>query len=371
MTIKKLIQNIHRWLGFTSGIVVFIVSITGCIFCFHDEIKDVICSWRKIEYQEKAYCAPTTLLEKAKEKIPDSSPVMVIYSGRERSAFVYTITNQDDSYYLYFNPYSGEYLHTERLREDFFIIVEYIHLYLLLPPEIGRHVVGIATIVFVLMIISGLYLWWPKNKQGRRQRFSFQWKKTTRWKRKNYDLHNILGFYIAIIAITIAITGLTFSYDWVKDVIYSTANLGGNRQKEEQKPLIDTTLFKNNSKKAIDKALFKTLKKEPNAEMFFVKVSFDKKDPILTGAYLYSLRYDHQSNYYFHPFTGDLIKSEPNDQKSTGMKVLEMSYGIHTGQILNLPGKIIAFMVSLMAASLPVTGFMIWWGRKKKTKKIL
>lgn len=371
MSFKKIIKKIHRWLGFTSGIVVFIVSITGCIFCFHDEIKDITRSWRKVEYQDKTYIAPTILIEKAKEKIPMSTPSMVVYTGRERAAFVYTSINKDNYYSIYFDPYSGDFLHTENLKKDFFLIIENIHLYLLLPPEIGRHVVGISTIIFILMIISGLYLWWPKNKNIRKQRFSFQWKKTTQWKRKNYDIHNILGFYIGIIGIIIAITGLTFSYEWVKDSIYYTANLGGNKKEEAKEPVIDSTLFKTNTNEALDIAFFETLKKQPKAEMFFVRTPSNKSTSILTGAYLYSLRYDNQSNYYFHPSSGDLVKSEPNNEKSTGMRLVEMNYGIHTGQILNLPGKIIAFIVSLTAASLPVTGFMIWWGRKKKSKKCL
>jgi len=46
-----------------------------------------------------------------------------------------------------------------------------------------------------------------------------------------------------------------------------------------------------------------------------------------------------------------------------------MNYDIHIGAVLGLPGKIMAFVASLIAASLPITGFIIWWGRKKKSKK--
>ena len=45
-----------------------------------------------------------------------------------------------------------------------------------------------------------------------------------------------------------------------------------------------------------------------------------------------------------------------------------MNYDIHVGAVLGLPGKILAFFASLIAASLPVTGFVIWWGRRKKSK---
>ncbi len=46
-----------------------------------------------------------------------------------------------------------------------------------------------------------------------------------------------------------------------------------------------------------------------------------------------------------------------------------MNYDIHTGAILSLPGKILAFCASLICASLPITGFLLWWGRRKKAKQ--
>ena len=48
---------------------------------------------------------------------------------------------------------------------------------------------------------------------------------------------------------------------------------------------------------------------------------------------------------------------------------MRMNYDIHVGQIWGLPGKILAFCASLIVASLPVTGTLVWWGRKKKAKK--
>jgi uncharacterized iron-regulated membrane protein len=51
---------------------------------------------------------------------------------------------------------------------------------------------------------------------------------------------------------------------------------------------------------------------------------------------------------------------------TTADKLLRMNYDIHVGAILGLPGKMLAFFTSLIVASLPVTGFMIWWGRRKK-----
>jgi uncharacterized iron-regulated membrane protein len=93
------------------------------------------------------------------------------------------------------------------LDTDFFLIVEKLHRFLLLPEEIGKHVTGIATIIFVFMLITGIILWWPKKWKNAVQNFKIRWK--AKWRRKNYDWHRSTGFYLAVPALVVALTGLT------------------------------------------------------------------------------------------------------------------------------------------------------------------
>jgi uncharacterized iron-regulated membrane protein len=369
MGFKKKIRFLHKWLGLISGLIVFIVSITGCIFCFHDEIKDITRKeWRLVEPQNKPFIPPSVLLGKAKEILPSYKSSMISYYGKDRSAIVYAYSDIG-SLYLYFNPYTGKHLKIENPENDFFIIVEHIHLYLLLPDYIGKHIVGGATIIFIILLITGIIQWWPKRKSDIKRSFSVKW--TAKWRRVNYDWHNTSGFYISIIVAIIAITGLTFTYEWVGDGIYKTFNLGGDKNFETKAPVIDTTKFETNKVIAIDRAFMQTMQLQQKAGMFYVTIPQQKGDIISAGAYPHTLRYDHQSNYYFHPENGKLIESQPYHKKTLGLQIVEMNYGIHTGQILDLPGKIIAFIVSLLAAALPITGFMIWYGRKNKRRKKL
>jgi uncharacterized iron-regulated membrane protein len=48
-----------------------------------------------------------------------------------------------------------------------------------------------------------------------------------------------------------------------------------------------------------------------------------------------------------------------------------MNYDIHVGAIIGLPGKILMFFISLICASLPITGVYIWWGRRNKEKETI
>ncbi|OYQ38279.1 peptidase [Flavobacterium cyanobacteriorum] len=365
MGFKKKIRFIHKWLGLLSGLIVFIVSITGCIYCFHDEIKDITRGWRIVLEEKKPYVAPSKLQKQTLERYPGADASMVIYAGKGRPAMVYSTINEAP-HYVYYNPYTGAHLHTENLEEDFFYIVEMIHLYLLLPPQVGRHVVGIATIIFIFLLITGIIQWWPKRKKHLKDRLLVKWK--ARWRRINYDLHNVTGFYISVVALIIAITGLNFAYEWAEDAIYYGGNLGKDYPEEHAEPVVDTTLTRKDPHAALDKAFEQTLRLAPTKGMYFI---WDKgaKAPIVTGSYPDALEYDHQTNLFFRPSDGAVIKVQRYEDKSTGMKLREMSYGLHTGQYFGLTGKIIAFLASLMAAMLPVTGLIIWWGRRNKMGK--
>ena len=57
------------------------------------------------------------------------------------------------------------------------------------------------------------------------------------------------------------------------------------------------------------------------------------------------------------------------EEATVAEKIMRMNYDVHVGAIAGLPGKILAFFLSAIIASLPVTGFLIWWGRRNKAKK--
>ena len=58
------------------------------------------------------------------------------------------------------------------------------------------------------------------------------------------------------------------------------------------------------------------------------------------------------------------------ENASVADKLMRANYDIHTGAIIGIAGKILMFCASLIASSLPVTGFYIWLGRRKKKKVI-
>src|SRR5690606_24542660 len=149
---------------------------------------------------------------------------------------------------------SGEVLKVKDEFADFFRWVLDGHFYLWLPAEIGQPVVASFTLVFVFMLISGIVLWWPKKKKGLKKKLSIKW--SGGWRRKNYDLHSVLGFYICWLGLIFALTGLVWGFEWYRDGLYTLVS-GGDEFKEYTHPVSDSTHWQAADMPAIDKVWLK------------------------------------------------------------------------------------------------------------------
>ncbi|RDV14263.1 PepSY domain-containing protein [Pontibacter diazotrophicus] len=379
MPLKKIIGKLHLWLGVTSGLIVFIIAITGCIYAFQEEIQSLTQPYRYVEAQNKAFLPPSRIREITDAQLPGKHIHGIMYQGKEQSAKAIYFSFEDNYYdFVYVNPYMGEVLKVKDEYQDFFRIVLDGHFYLWLPPEIGQPVIATTTLIFVVMLISGLFLWWPRNKNGARQRFSIKW--NARWRRKNYDLHNVLGFYISGIALILALTGLTWGFEWFKAAVYKTA--GGEKSLVYSEPPSDTTALAATDTQAamsaganpVDLLWRKMQVRYPEAESIEMHFPESELSPIHVAVNPDASTYWEIDYLYFDQYTlaeiqGDNIWDR-FDNASSADKLMRLNYDIHTGAIMGLPGKILAFFASLLCASLPVTGFVMWYGRRKKAPKI-
>ncbi|GAA4493665.1 PepSY-associated TM helix domain-containing protein [Hymenobacter ginsengisoli] len=366
MTFRKAIGKLHLWLGLASGLIVLIVSLSGAVFVFQDEIRDLTQPWRKVAVQARPMLPPSVLQATAAQAKPGFTPSWTTYNGSDRSTAVY-LSKGEEVYYAFLNPYTGQLLKVQNLRSDFFTLVQYLHMYLLLPPAIGKWVVDVAVITFVVMLISGIVLWWPRNKAARKQRFSVKWDASP--KRRNYDLHNVLGFYASAFALVLALTGLCISYEWLMTGVGALANGGRSIAAENAEPTVDTLLTARPARPVVDIAYTRMRQQSPQAEMLLIGPADNATAPVWCTAYGKALHYYHRDEYRFHPRTGQLLLVQPHASKSNGKKLADMNYDLHTGLILGFGGKVIAFVVSLVAASMPVTGVVLWWGRRHKAPR--
>lgn len=366
---KQAVGKAHLWLGLASGLVVFVVSLTGAIFVFQDDIRDLTEPWRHVQVQATAPVLPSQLQAAALAAHPGvkAETSWVTYFGPARSATVFFLDEAGRPIQVYLNPYTGRVLHEQDLRTHFFTIIQEIHMHLLLPEAVAKWVIGISISIFVVMLLTGLVLWWPKRKQERTQRLTIKW--GARWRRINYDLHNVLGFYAASIGLVLALSGLFMIYPWMLESIVLVVD-GKPAPQEIMQTKLDTRQPAVAATQPLPDIVYRTVRHlSPANEMILLGPTGTGKDPAFCWTYQKALHYYHRDEFSFHPISGQLLESRFHATKSAGVKFSDMNYDLHVGQILGFGGKTVAFLASLICASLPVTGTMVWWGRRNKTRK--
>ncbi len=367
MRIKKIIGKTHLWLGLTSGLIVFLLGITGCILAFEQEIRNATEPYRFVQSENKPLLPPALLKDLAEKKLDGKKANSIDY-GKPGDAVIVSYYDEDNYKIVALNPYSGNVLKVKNMNRDFFRVVLDGHFYLWLPHTIGQIIMASATLIFLVMMISGLILWWPKNKAARKQRFSIKW--NARWRRVNYDLHNVFGFYMTWVALFLAITGLVMGFEWFAKSVYWVSS-AGKTMPAYFAPSSDTSLAVNDKQKTMNAVWQQMMQKKSNNESISIFFTASPAECLSINLNHRPGTYYNIDSYYFDQYTGKELEGKGTyagafKKATVADKIKRMNYDIHVGAILGLPGKIMAFFASLIAASLPVTGFYIWWGRKKK-----
>ncbi|MBK0369244.1 PepSY-associated TM helix domain-containing protein [Flavobacterium agrisoli] len=366
---SKLNAWLHLWLGLSSGIIVFIVSLTGVIFVFCDDIIDIISykAWYVPDIKEQRL-SPEELITHFKEQFPERTPFSYIhYRDPERTVKIASETENREFQFSWMDPYTGKILDSNQAY-DFFYVIAHIHSGHIPFGAIGNLIVEIAVWLFFIELITGLILWWPKkwNKTTRKQSFTI--KTGSSFKRLNYDLHNVPGFYSLIPALLITITGLIIVN---KPLQKSTHHIfdgtpAAFRKIRELAPEYDKT------KKwtSIQPIITDLFKKNASAEQ--VKMSIPEKDSATTymaiAAKNIGLKGLHDGKVYLiNRYDGNAIPI-PN-KLLNGLSIDNTNMNLHIGFWYGWWGKCLTFLVGLVCTCLPITGFIIWYGRRKKNKK--
>ncbi|WP_316762239.1 PepSY-associated TM helix domain-containing protein [Pedobacter aquatilis] len=379
--LKKAAGWLHLWIGLVTGLVVVIVSITGCIYVFDEEIFNKVHS-DLVYVQKTGPARPVSeLLANAQKAAGIGKELSNVKISSDDKSYVFSGFKVNDRkkinlwYFsqfeyldeVYVNQYTGKVLGVMDMRYEFFNVVEQLHRQLLLVKPIGSPFVGACILCYLVMLITGFILWLPKNYKQFKKSITVKW--NAKWKRVNYDLHNSFGFYVLPFAILIAITGLVWSFKWWETGIYRILGDKGKAGFTRSLPKIDAQDTTLNKIDIIHYGLLKKLGNDwteiglgiPNEKtkvsMSFVQIESNKD------------AWRGVSYYFYDGRTGDFIDVLPHDKKTLGMKWRNSNLELHTGRLYGLGTQIIAFLAALISASLPISGFLIWWGKRNKKKR--
>ena len=385
--IRKFLNDIHLYAGLISGLIVIAVCLSGTIYVYNTEIRETADSERYFVETSGEKKTLDELKSQVESELNGEVVSVNVFQAEDRSVqFGVKIQGAEKPNTYFVNPYSGEILanNIEKTGAETFMGYMFsLHRWLLLNEikepilesmsnmELGRFINGVATLLFLLGVITGIFIWFPQKVKNWKQGLKIRW--SGNWKRVNHDLHNTLAFYSLLILFIMAVTGPFWSYQWYKEGWQKTfntyqaprgENAGGGQEEKPKEEIpaepvfvsLDQVVAKSNSELSYPGNLRISLPAKPGADLSVSKsrTGFFAK----AGA-------DHLS---LNPSTLEVKEAKLFADLPVRQQIGRSVKSLHTGEIFGQFTKFIWFVACLIATSLPITGTLIWWNKRKKKK---
>ena len=390
--IRKFLNDIHLYAGLISGLIVIAVCLSGTIYVYNTEIREIFDSERYFVDNQGAPQSLDALKSNLETQVEGQIVGVNVFNEEGRTVqFSVKKEGQERPSTLFVDPYSGKVLadNAEKTStEEFMGYMFSLHRWLLLDKieepimesmtnqELGRFINGVATLLFLLGVITGMVIWVPQKAKNWKQGLQVKW--DANWKRVNHDLHNTLAFYSLGALFIMAVTGPFWSYQWYKTGWQKTWDIYQAPKEEKKGPTQEQAKKEEVSVEeailptyelSLDEILLaanKTLNYEGN-----VRITLPEKP----GS---DISISKSRTGFFARAGADQLKLNPENlevKEATlfGDLPVRQQIGrsvkaLHTGEIFGQFTKFLWFVGCLIATSLPITGTLIWLNKKKKKK---
>ena len=380
---RKIFRNIHLWLSVPFGILITLICFSGAALVFEKEVME-LCH-RELYFVKKVEAAPLPmeqLMTKVAATLPDSVSVTgVNISSDPERAYQVTLSKPRRAS-MYVDQYTGE-ITGKYERAPFFNFMFRMHRWLLDSMKQdggifwGKMIVGTSTLMFVFVLISGVVVWWPRTRKALKNSLKIVANKG--WRRFWYDLHVAGGMYALVFLLSMALTGLTWSFQWYRTGFYKTfgvevqpsmghgnaaANATAKGGKRDGKPEGREGRGAHRYSPYTNWQQVYEQLAEANPDYKQISVSDGSASVAVP-------RFGNQrgtDRYKFNPRNGEITETTLYKDLDNSGKIRGWIYSVHVGSWGGMLTRILTFVAALIGASLPLTGYYLWIRKKIKRR---
>lgn len=358
--LKAIAFYAHRWIGLTAGILLCIAGVTGSILIFWHEIDQAMLVWRfgqVIPVGEPL--SVSAIAETVKTAYTGKGLTLSSLSFPEHANQPYMVSLLDaaEHYFeVFVNPYTGKILGDRQWETSWVGIIYGLH-YKLLAGDTGLLIMGIVALLTLILSLTGIVLWpgWRKFAMG----FKIKW--DGHIKRVNFDLHKVAGIATAIFLTLISFTGFAWN------VPQANVEAGIYAITLTPKPADPVSkLIPGKSSLPIADLIQQANAAVPNAKTTYISFANKPEAPFLVAKkQAQEVGKYGNTRIYLDQFTGAVIRLQNGVKPSRAEAILNQFGSLHFGTFGGVPTKILYVFVGLAPLILFVTGFVMWWYRKK------
>lgn len=348
---RRLWVTVHRWLGLTLGSILLVAAASGSAILIVDPLDKALneqlfhvpesgfVDYQAVQSKVKAETGPGVALTLRPPRGPAES-FQVIVAGEWRGT-------------VYLNPQTGEVLGRRGATEGLKGFLFTLHSSLF-AGDIGRAVLTVAALTYLLMLASGVYLWWPAR-----------WRRalTVRWSagavRAMFDWHRVTGVVLGLVVMVSVVSGAYMAWPPIAKSlsILSGATLSMPPQATGGPP--DGSTVELAVRRA--QALF------PGAMVGYVQIPANGDRPIRIRLRLSDDPHPNGlTSVWLDPDTAEILRVDRWTELDPGTRTYSYIYPLHTGELWGLPWMVATFVVGLALSGYAVTGGVLWVRRKRQ-----
>ncbi|WP_165814789.1 PepSY-associated TM helix domain-containing protein [Labrenzia sp. 011] len=366
MSFKRIVFWSHLVVGITFGLVILLMSATGVLLTYE---RQIIAHMEQHAVDASSGVRPLTADEMVRAALASGAQPgnSLVFSNGDRTPVELSVSRRETHL---LDPYSGAPLDdAAQTTKAFFGGVTGLHRWLALSGksrQLGRAITGAANLGFFFILVSGIYLWWPRKWTWRVVKLNLLFRRNLPTaKARDYNWHHVFGIWALVPLLAVVLSGVVISYPWASNLVATAfgpasplqpGQVASDQRQDQQGAVGDPVSFQ-----AIADMLRET---EPAWRTLSIKLPKDQEDSVLVtvdtgnGAQL-----ARQKTYTVSRVTGDILATSSVDDQPLGRRVRVFLRFLHTGEVYGVFGQTLAGLSSLAAVFLFYTGFALAYRR--------
>ena len=374
MSLRRAIFWVHLAVGVAASVVILMLAVTGVILTYEAQLD----RWALRGYRADPPgpdVAPLGVDELIARVVTREQLAGLVASvALQRDPREPAVVELDDGTTLHVDRFEGESLGDGDTRTRRFLrSVLYWHRWFALEGEqriIGRTIVATANLGFLFLLVSGIYLWWPSAGSRAAWRNALWFRGGLGGRARDFNWHNVIGFWSAVPLAVIVFSGATISYQWAADVVHW---LAGDTPPFQASPRPWESAAQDDPPVAPDQArpllalqalAAKAGAETPDWRTLTIDLPASVHDPVVVAVDRGTGRQPSRSeDLLFDRATGELVARAGYPTFSRGFKIRRWLRFAHTGEVYGVIGQSIAGITSLGVAVMVWTGLAMSWRR--------
>lgn len=362
--VRKAVRVMHRVLGLGAGLVLVVTGFTGSALVFRQEIDGAL-NPRLLHVTPAGARVPfQQVLDRVAAAFPGETPTRVRMPQRADGTYEVWL-GAAPSRYAYLDPYTGMLLGARRPTEFLTGWLFLLHSHLL-SGETGHTIAGATALILVLLSVSGLVVWCPRQPPWRAWRPWRQALTVARGMgeaRTTYDLHRAVGFYASIVLLVAGVTGASLVFT---SAFQRAAHVAAASSPPDPRPVTSSASVIG-PRLSVDTLLMIAERAQPGGAISYLYLPAAPGETFRVRKRLAGEKHPNGKSFvHVQPVTGEVLAVEDGVRATRGERLYSILYPMHIGVLGGTTTRLLAVATGLMLPLLAFTGIRVWWRRGRR-----